>query len=263
MGKLFIFGTSKPTTMKRIFLFALLILVFASGCREISGRKERGSGNIKTDTRNASGFHSVHVSGDIDVFLKQDSSTTVKVEADDNLLEYIEVYTDNSTLIIRTQSGVRLRPSNKIKVWVSNPSYRELKVSGASSMQSETRITSTEGVRVGISGASEGRLEIDAPRVSVEISGASNLTIRGRTKDLEAGSSGASHIKCFDLLAENTEVEASGASSAEVYASVRLEGRASGASQIKYKGKDRKSTRLNSSHSQISYAVFCLKKKKN
>src|SRR2546427_4566534 len=27
-------------------------------------------------------------------------------------------------------------------------------------------------------------------------------------------------------------------------------------------GTDRKSTRLNSSHSQISYAVFCLKKKK-
>src|SRR2546430_11222309 len=29
------------------------------------------------------------------------------------------------------------------------------------------------------------------------------------------------------------------------------------------RGTDRKSTRLNSSHSQISYAVFCLKKKKN
>src|SRR2546430_6638551 len=28
-------------------------------------------------------------------------------------------------------------------------------------------------------------------------------------------------------------------------------------------GADRKSTRLNSSHSQISYAVFCLKKKKD
>src|SRR5256886_14875541 len=28
------------------------------------------------------------------------------------------------------------------------------------------------------------------------------------------------------------------------------------------KQRDRKSTRLNSSHSQISYAVFCLKKKK-
>src|SRR2546430_10764252 len=30
-----------------------------------------------------------------------------------------------------------------------------------------------------------------------------------------------------------------------------------------YQRSDRKSTRLNSSHSQISYAVFCLKKKKN
>src|SRR2546427_5379288 len=29
-----------------------------------------------------------------------------------------------------------------------------------------------------------------------------------------------------------------------------------------YEMQDRKSTRLNSSHSQISYAVFCLKKKK-
>src|SRR2546430_5529908 len=29
-----------------------------------------------------------------------------------------------------------------------------------------------------------------------------------------------------------------------------------------HRARDRKSTRLNSSHSQISYAVFCLKKKK-
>src|SRR2546430_4282473 len=29
-----------------------------------------------------------------------------------------------------------------------------------------------------------------------------------------------------------------------------------------FRNQDRKSTRLNSSHSQISYAVFCLKKKK-
>src|SRR5688572_30861173 len=33
--------------------------------------------------------------------------------------------------------------------------------------------------------------------------------------------------------------------------------------QIDHLLKDRKSTRLNSSHSQISYAVFCLKKKTN
>src|SRR2546422_4630212 len=33
--------------------------------------------------------------------------------------------------------------------------------------------------------------------------------------------------------------------------------------QVKLERGDRKSTRLNSSHGYISYAVFCLKKKKN
>src|SRR3989449_10220979 len=32
--------------------------------------------------------------------------------------------------------------------------------------------------------------------------------------------------------------------------------------RLYYRGRDRKSTRLNSSHGYISYAVFCLKKKK-
>src|SRR2546427_10932971 len=34
------------------------------------------------------------------------------------------------------------------------------------------------------------------------------------------------------------------------------------ARHLRLQPRDRKSTRLNSSHSQISYAVFCLKKKK-
>src|SRR3712207_7843600 len=34
------------------------------------------------------------------------------------------------------------------------------------------------------------------------------------------------------------------------------------APQVRYITEDRKSTRLNSSHANISYAVFCLKKKK-
>src|SRR5689334_24015206 len=41
-----------------------------------------------------------------------------------------------------------------------------------------------------------------------------------------------------------------------------LRGRTGGVSDARDNPRDRKSTRLNSSHSSISYAVFCLKKKK-
>jgi hypothetical protein len=235
-GKTIYLRHPKPATMKNAFLFSLLILVFASGCRELGGRRVRGSGHIVSDSRSAAGFNSIDVGGAIEVHVKQDSSTSVRIEADDNLLEYIEIYTDNSTLVIRTQHRVWLKPSKKIKVYVGNPMYREFEVSGASDIYSDNQITSTETVRVGISGASVGKLEIDAPKISVDVTGASNLTMRGRTRDLDAGASGACEIKCFDLLTENTNIEASGASSAEVYASVKLDGNASGASHIKYKG---------------------------
>src|SRR5256886_8003110 len=42
---------------------------------------------------------------------------------------------------------------------------------------------------------------------------------------------------------------------------LQAQGPDAGAKALFVKTKDRKSTRLNSSHSQISYAVFCLKKK--
>src|SRR5436305_4233733 len=43
----------------------------------------------------------------------------------------------------------------------------------------------------------------------------------------------------------------------------RREGAAAGRAALAGPPGDRKSTRLNSSHVRISYAVFCLKKKKN
>src|SRR2546430_5065578 len=48
----------------------------------------------------------------------------------------------------------------------------------------------------------------------------------------------------------------------EVRAVSRPQGRPAPRASLRPGNRDRKSTRLNSSHSQISYAVFCLKKKK-
>src|SRR5687768_18246108 len=49
----------------------------------------------------------------------------------------------------------------------------------------------------------------------------------------------------------------------DAHEAVSVEGEAVGAVQTADAVEDRKSTRLNSSHGYISYAVFCLKKKIN
>jgi len=220
--------------MKIIALFSLLI--FVGGCREIAGRRVRGSGHVITENRSASDFNSIDVSGAIDVYVRQDSATSVKVEADDNILEYIQVHTDGSTLEIYTENNIRLRPTNKIKVYISNAEYKEIHVSGASSVRCENEITSTDVIDVSLSGASEGKLELNAPKISVDLTGASNASVKGKTKDFEGSASGASEIRGFELLSENANVDASGASHIEIFASVKIDGQASGASSVNYKG---------------------------
>src|SRR2546429_9919716 len=61
------------------------------------------------------------------------------------------------------------------------------------------------------------------------------------------------HAECPALLTKTSMSPTCSASRRISPGSLRLAGRK----------RDRKSTRLNSSHGYISYAVFCLKKKKN
>jgi hypothetical protein len=220
--------------MIRFFVLFLSIAVFCSSCH--FGRDRiRGNGTIKTENRSASSFSSVDVSGNIEVYVKQDSAFQVKVETDENLLEYIVVRTEGDRLIIEPRDHANLSGTNDIKVYVSAPVFKAFEASGASMITSEN-LLSSEGMDIDVNGASDARLELKAPRVAATISGASHVSLKGQTRDLVIDANGASHAKCFDLLSENASVDASGASSAEVFASVGVKADASGASHIKYKG---------------------------
>src|SRR3989440_7674440 len=61
----------------------------------------------------------------------------------------------------------------------------------------------------------------------------------------------------------DSRIEAQGKSSVRVWAVNKIADTSSNYVMVAYAEEDRKSTRLNSSHDQISYAVFCLKKKKD
>ena len=67
------------------------------------------------------------------------------------------------------------------------------------------------------------KLELKAPKIDAELSGAGSIILKGETKDFSVDGSGSTDIKCFELMAENTQVELSGAGDAQVFASVKLD----------------------------------------
>ena len=222
--------------MTRFFAVAILSVVLFSSCHFLHGKRIKGNGNVITQPRNLSGFSAVNVSSAINLYIKQDSSFSVKVVADDNLQVYVIVEMDGNTLRVREKDNTNLDATGKIKVYVSAPAFKSLNASGACNIIGENLLSTDENVEIDVTGASEATLELKALKISAGMTGASRLELRGQTKDLSLEGSGASHAKCFELLSENTKVDISGASHAEVFASVLLDAHASGASGIRYKG---------------------------
>ena len=197
-------------------------------------KKIRGNGVVKTESRTAAKFSGVDVSGNIDVYVKQDSSYSVKVEADENLQSYIVVKTDGDALVIEPKDGYNL--SGHIKVYISAPDYKNFEASGSCSILGENKINTTSAVDIDLSGASDINLELKSPKIDAGTSGAGTITLKGETKDFSVHGSGSSSMHCADLMAENVEVDISGAGDAEVYASVKLDVEVSGAGDVKYRG---------------------------
>ena len=230
--------------MKRILVMLTGALLVLSSCSNFMGKRVRGNGKMATETRTAGSFTGVKVSGAIDLYVRTDSVTAVRVDGDENLLKYVEVDLDGSMLRIRTKNGINLKPTRSIKVYVSAPEFTRLHASGACDIFTENKISSSSTLNVDLSGASDAKLEVNAPAVNVEVSGAGSVTLKGETRDFSVDGSGSTDIKCYELLAENTKVDISGAGNAEVFASVKLDVGVSGAADVKYKGNATVSQRV-------------------
>jgi len=223
--------------MKNLFFFALMALaISSSSCQYMLGKRVQGNGNIKTQEHTVGSFKNVEVSGAIDLYVAQGDTKPVKIETDENLLQYVEVEQQGDRIIVKNKEGYNLRPTGKIKVYVTSQLYNDIDVSGASNITGETKIVNKEKMTLDVSGAGDINMDLDAPAVSAEVSGAGSVNLKGQTKIFELTLTGAAKAHCFELLSENTKVDISGAGEADVFASVKLDAEVSGAGNVSYKG---------------------------
>ena len=221
----------------RIILFSFLVLIHFTACRFLGGERISGDGHVVSQQRNTTGFNSIDISGAMKVHIKQDATASVRVETDQNLMEYIEIFNDDNTLVIKQKNGVNLDPSKDIVIYVTAPLFKDIDVSGASHIIGDGPITANDELGINVSGASDVNLEVNVPKLRSELSGSSHLNLKGKTALFSVKASGASGIKGYDLVTDNAELDLSGASDAEVNATEKLNVEASGASRVLYKGK--------------------------
>ena len=117
-----------------MFKYKILVLFLSVamlvGCKSL-GNIITGSGNVVTQEEAISGFDKVEVSHTFNVDISQGKTFSVVVRIDDNLLQYLQVVKQGSTLKIGLKTA-RISRDSTLEAEVTMPELTGLDLSGAS-----------------------------------------------------------------------------------------------------------------------------------
>lgn len=223
--------------MRKVFFLSFIaVLSITSACHYIGGERVKGNGNEKGEDRSVGNFSSVSSHGAFDVYLTQDSGYSVRVEADENLLSYIETYVENGVLEIRTKEGFNLDPRGDMKVHISAPTYSKVKTFGSGNIITENKINNSTAIELELSGSGDIKVDLNAPEVRAELRGSGNINVGGETRSFTGAIRGSGDIHASNLRAENVDIDIAGSGNADVYASMKLNVDVKGSGDVKYRG---------------------------
>jgi hypothetical protein len=167
-----------------------------------------GSGNLETEEYAFANFTRVEISSAFEFEIKQSSSYSINITADDNVIDYVQVSQDGQILKIRVGGVPTSFRSVTLKALVTMPQLGGLTVSGAS-RGIVSNFNCTEAVSIAVSGASRVTGDITAGDAEFHIDGASTIQLEGSADDMVAIISGASRFNLGDFAVNNANVNVS------------------------------------------------------
>jgi hypothetical protein len=225
----YLLGGSSIINMKQGF-YILALLAFTA-CNQLIG--ERGNEERVTKEITIDSFEKIEVSGAFDILLKPSDTNVVVIEADENLLRYIEIAVRGNRLFIETDRRLNSRKGIKIEVPVKG--LRGILSSGASDIESIEPISSSE-LEIELAGAGKLDLKLDVKLVTLEISGATLVYLEGVAERLEVEMSGAGSLAAEGFEVQDCSVNISGVGHVLVNVSGSLDAQVSGLGKVEYLG---------------------------
>lgn len=222
--------------MRKIYLLFLLMATIASSCDFMFTKTVRGNGNLTTEQRNVSNTDRIKSMGNFDIDIIQGSSPSLKIDADENLMQYIVTENRDGRLVIRAREGYNLSSNNKIKVTVTTSKLEEVEVNGSGNVNGTGKFSGADHLKVSVAGTGNINLAVNSPEVESHIAGTGNIILSGETKKSSIQIAGVGDYKAENLMSENVDVHIAGSGNARVYAESSLSVNIAGSGDVYYKG---------------------------
>jgi hypothetical protein len=214
-------------TRRSLLAAGLPLLLGAAALLPPPARAQRlsGSGRAASEARNLPAFQGVALSGAMDLVVRQGPSQSVEVQADDNLLPYLE------TEVVGSGAEAVLQ----VRVLVTVPVLTALTAAGSGDLLVEPFETPRLAIR--LSGSSDVRLrQLTAGELQLSISGSGDVVGAGRATTMKIAIAGSGDVQFRDLRADDVTIDIAGSGDASVHAEQSLRARIAGSGDVTYTG---------------------------
>ena len=233
--------------MKKLMLALSLVTLFQFSVQSQNwwSRGISGEGPIVKRSLDLDNFDRLVLTTNAKVYLRQGSTQSVEVEAQENIIDNLVTEVSDRTWKIRFDKSVRRYEG--MKVYITIPTLTGVRLSGSGNIIGENTFTGLDELGVSVSGSGNISLAVEANMIDTHISGSGDISLAGRTDRHGISISGSGDIEAYDLVSNECKVRISGSGDCEVEVKDDLEVRISGSGDVNYKGRPRISSRISGS----------------
>ena len=240
-------------TSNRIMLIVSIFAVLAlTACRYAAfhgdGRTIRGSGSVIEETRDVSGFSGVGLATTGLLSIEVGNTESLRIIADDNLVDFIETEVRGRELTIRSEGSVNLRPTGSIRYFLTVKELNEISIYSSGDIQAPDLKTGDFSINVSSSGNLDiGDLEANTFHVNISSSGDVRIGIlKADTLDVDINSSGDLDIAGGAVRYQSIKINSSGDYRAPDLASDEAEAHINSSGSATIRVRNHLKARLNS-----------------
>lgn len=228
----------------------LLLLISTTSCFIDGFSGIKGNRNVVSENRNiTTDFNEIKVQQGIQLFITQDNTTKINVEADENIIELlITEVKDNQLKIYFEKNVYRAKARN---VYLSTATINKIKASSGASVKSENTFQ-TSTLDLDASSGSSIKITVNADAITSETSSGATIKVYGKSKTFSGQASSGSAIDADELEAVDVYAQASSGANINVNASGKLTAKASSGGDIDYEGSPTNIDKNTSSGGSVS-----------
>jgi len=189
--------------------------------------------------RHLTGFNAVEASGSFDVYIVQNGTESVRVEAPADIIDKIVTEVDGGVLKIHDKNNSGWNwgglTHKKIGVYISVKDINSIGITGSGDVFFKEGIKSNT-LKVRVSGSGDVYGKVDVQSLEANISGSGDMKLTGRAETSAVRVSGSGDFTAKDLATVNSSVHVSGSGDAAINVSGSLDASVSGSGDISYTG---------------------------